>query len=430
MPYGIVSGAKDFLSRGQNSLEEINSSQVATTDANPVSAQIGTPSKLSQLRATFGPAWIVMIADVDAASIVTAAQDGASYGYGLAWFLLVLTIPLFLIQEAAGRIGIATGQGLGEVIRKNYTKRIAILMSLPMAGTDVLSYIAEYAGIAIGFELLGVPVFLSLPVVYIIHLLLVWKKKYVTVEKFLIAISVVFIISYVASLTVRGIHTTSISSFATFSATPPFVYLLAASAGAVVMPFMLFYQASATAEKKTKFLWASRVETLIGAVVSEVIMVVILMATVGVNPASFDINSVGTLYKGLSSVADGYSPYLFAIGMISAAFLALVVISLASAWAVTEATGLGRNRFFWIYLLESLPAVAVPMFFPNLFSLLLNSMVAFTFVLIGPGIILGLVASNRKIMGTNASSTRLKIGYWASLALIVGFGIFAVLTML
>ncbi len=386
-------------------------------------------SRLSELRSTFGPGWIVMIADVDAASIVTAAQDGASYGYGLVWFLLVLAIPLFLIQEAAGRIGIATGQGLGEVIRRHYTKRTAILMSIPMAGTDILSYIAEYAGIAIGFELLGVPVFLSLPVVYVLHISLVWKKRYVTVEKFLIAISAVFILSYVASLTIRGLPLIPLSSFTTFSTAPPFVYLLAASAGAVVMPFMLFYQASATAEKKSKFLWASRLETLVGAVVSEVIMVIILMATVGVNPDSFNISSVSTLTKGLSSVADGYSPILFAIGMIAAAFLALVVISLASAWAVTEAMGLGRNRFFWIYFVESLPALAVPMFFPNLFSLLLNSMVAFTFVLIGPGIILGLIAGNRKIMGTNASSMRLKFGYWLSLSLVVSFGIFAVLAL-
>ena len=93
-----------------------------------------------------------------------------------------------------------------------------------------------------------------------------------------------------------------------FSTAPHFVYLLAATAGAVVMPFMLFYQASATAEKKSKFLWASRFETLVGAVVSEVIMVVILMATVGVDPKSFSLNSVGVLAKGLSSVADGYSP--------------------------------------------------------------------------------------------------------------------------
>ena len=98
------------------------------------------------------------------------------------------------------------------MIRKNYSKTAAIVMSMPMAVTDVLSYIAEYAGIAIGFESLGVPVFLSLPVVYILHILLVWKKKYVTVEKFLIAISAVFILSYIASLFVRGLPTTSVAS--------------------------------------------------------------------------------------------------------------------------------------------------------------------------------------------------------------------------
>ena len=93
---------------------------------------------------SFGPAWIVMIADVDAASILTAAADGAIYGYSLVWFLLLLIAPLFLIQEAAGRIGIATGKGLGEIIRENYSRRIALLTSVPMACTDVLSYVAEF----------------------------------------------------------------------------------------------------------------------------------------------------------------------------------------------------------------------------------------------------------------------------------------------
>ena len=104
-------------------MEENITSQTPPAEAT-LDSHTGKRSRLSELRSTFGPAWIVMIADVDAASIVTAAQDGASYGYGLVWFLLILAIPLFLIQEAAGRIGIATGQGLGEVIRKNYTRGV------------------------------------------------------------------------------------------------------------------------------------------------------------------------------------------------------------------------------------------------------------------------------------------------------------------
>jgi manganese transport protein len=117
------------------------------------SREISGLDRLHTFVHSFGPAWIVMIADVDAASILTAAADGAIYGYSLVWFLIPLTVPLFLVQEAAGRIGVATGKGLGEIIRENYSRRTALLTSVPMACTDILSYVAEFTGIAIGFQL-------------------------------------------------------------------------------------------------------------------------------------------------------------------------------------------------------------------------------------------------------------------------------------
>ncbi len=46
------------------------------------------PDGLRTFVHSFGPAWVVMIADVDAASILIAAADGAQYGYSLVWFLL------------------------------------------------------------------------------------------------------------------------------------------------------------------------------------------------------------------------------------------------------------------------------------------------------------------------------------------------------
>ena len=50
----------------------------------------------------------------------------------------------------SGRIGIATGKGLGEVIRTSYSRRMAVLASVPMSLVDIVSYVAEYTGIAIG----------------------------------------------------------------------------------------------------------------------------------------------------------------------------------------------------------------------------------------------------------------------------------------
>jgi len=383
---------------------------------------LSVPGRLREFMQSFGPAWVVMIADVDAPSILTAAAVGATYGYGLIWFLVLLVVPLFLIQEASGRIGVATGKGLGEVIRSSYSRRIAVLASLPMAVVDVVSYVAEYTGIAVGLGLVGVPPAISMPLVYVAHVGIIRVKKFVAIEKILIAVSTVLILSYAGSLLVRGFHP---SSMLYLSAEPRYLFLLAATAGAVVMPFMLFYQASATAEKGTTRLWAMRTETLIGAFASEIGMIVIVMATAGLS-SSVNFAEPKTLAMALSSIAGAYAPYLFAVGLVSAAFTALVVISLASSWAVVEAMGWQRSNFFWVYVAESIPAVAVPIFYPDLLGLALNMMVVFVFVLAGPGILLGRLASDKKVMGTYVSSNLWKTAYWVSLVSVLCLGVIAV----
>ena len=379
-------------------------------------------SRVREFLQSFGPAWIVMIADVDAPSILTAATAGAVYGYGLAWFFLVLIPPLYIIQEVSGRIGIATGKGLGEVIRTSYSRRMAVLASVPMSLVDIVSYVAEYTGIAIGGELVGIPPLLSMPLAYAAHILIIRRRSYVSIEKLLFAISTVLILAYAGSLLVRGF---SQSSFTYFSSAPSYLFLLAASAGAVVMPFMLFYQASATAEKGAVKLWAMRTETLVGALASEVGMIVIMMATAGLS-TTVSFASPEVLSRALSAIANSYAPDLFAVGLVAAAFLALVVISLASSWAIVEAMGWQKDNFFWVYVAESVPAVAVPIFYPDPLALTLGLMVAFVFVLVGPGVLMGKLASDRRVMGNYVSGAAARVAYWTSLAAIVGLGLVAV----
>jgi manganese transport protein len=362
-----------------------------------------------------------MIADVDAPSVLTAATVGATYSYGLIWFFLLLIVPLFIIQEASGRVGMAAGRGFGEAIRVNYSKRIAILASVPMALVSVVSYIAEYAGIAVGMELIGVPPIVSVPIAYAAYVIVVLRRRYLTTEKALLVVTAVLIVSYAGSLLARGLVP---SSAVCLSADPRYFLLLAACAGAVVMPFMLFYQASATAEKRTTRLWTMRTETLVGAVASEVGMVVIVMATAGLN-SSLSFTDPKALSLALSSIAGSYAPYLFAVGLVAAAFLALVVISLGSSWAVVDAMGWRKSSFLWVYLLESLPAVAIPIVYPEPLPLVLDLMVIFVFVLVGPGVLMGLLASDRRIMGKYTSNGYWKVAYWISIAVVVGFGVAA-----
>ncbi len=381
-------------------------------------------SKWRIMLKVWGPAWLVMIADVDAASVITAAQTGSVYGTKLIWFLLLLIIPLFIIQELAGRVGAVTGKGLGELIRENYSKRIAIFAAVPMALVDIISYVIEYTGAAIGFQILGISPIVSVPIIFIAHILIVYKRKYADAEKPLLIISVLFAISWVVSAFLTARNGIEVTPFY-FSASTGFFFLLAANIGAVIMPFMLFYQASATAEKgiTAKNLWAVRLETSIGAIVSELIMIAIVIATIGVNKDSLDFASPGILSQGLSSVAGRFAPYFFGIGLIAASFIALIVISLGSSWGFVEAMGWGRKNWFKVYLIESIPALVVPMLALNLINMALNLMVLQIAVFVGPAITLGLIASNKKLMGRYYLKGFNKIIYWIFFILIIATGI-------
>ena len=389
-----------------------------------------------------------MIADMDASSTIGAAETGAIFKYGLIWFMILLIIPLYFVQETSGRIGVATEKGLGEVIRDNYSHKIAVITTLPMVLTDVVTYIIEYLGIAIGLSFFGVPIIFSLPIFYIIHLAIVIRRKYGVTESILVAVSAFLIVAFMATLVVRGIKPYDPVYLVP---SPTFLFMLAVNVGAVIMPFMLFFQASATAEKvshvrksnidvdisgdtktrkRSRFtqiaLKSMRMETLFGAVVSEMLMVIVEMAMSGINP-DMDFASIPELSKGLSAIAGVYSPYIFGVGLIGAAFLALVVISLGSAWGFMEALGIKREKSSIVYILESLPAVIIALIIPAalLINTVLDLLVVFVFVLIGPGVLMGIIARNRSIMGDYSTSRKGEIAYWASMIFVLVFGILA-----
>jgi manganese transport protein len=395
---------------------------VVKSSSKTANAFAGLKLHLADVRNVFGPAWLVMMADVDAASVITAMQSGASYKYGLVLILLALIIPLYFIMEVAGRVGATTKKGLGELVRENFSKRLSVILSLPMAITDFLSYVAEYAAMAVGLQIVGIPPIVSLPIIYAIHILIVFKQKYEKAEKYLLGVSLVLLLAYVFFMA-RSMYS-PFYSLVPSKIDKEFLFLVAANVGAVVMPFMLFYQTTATAKKSYHSVKATRTETLIGAIFSEIIMVAIIFASAGLgqNVAISDNNS---LSDAILNLGGTYVAYVFAIGLVAAGFLGLVVISLAGSWGVVEALNLKGNTWFKIYIAESLPAVVLVFFFDNLIGLVLTLMVALIFVLIGPVVAMGILAQNKTLMGTHTLGTFDRMAFWGSVVLVVACGLLA-----
>jgi len=124
-----------------------------------------------------------------------------------------------------------------------------------------------------------------------------------------------------------------------------FRYLVAANIGAVIMPWMIFFQQSAVVDKglRPEHLRAAKWDTALGSVITQLIMAAVLVttaATIRSQPRAEPLTTVG-------QIAQALIPYLgpkagrlvFGLGVIGAASVAIVVTSLAAAWGIGEMTG-------------------------------------------------------------------------------------------
>ena len=394
-----------------------------------------TNEKITAVTKVFGPAWLVMMADVDVASIITALQAGSVWGYRMIFVMIALTVPLFLILDATGRLGAAGGMGLGQAIFRHYGRNTAVLASLPMAVSDFLEYVAEFAGMAIGFTLLHLPVLPGLLFVFVLHAFIVIGRQYREAEAILLPISFILLAVILATAVVfpasgQRLITTGLTPLQPYL-NRKFDYLMAASIGAVIMPWMLYFQSGAAARKSLTIgdIRRQRWVTLVGAVVSELLMSIIVMDGTHIVPAGgfITIDGISREVAGLGS----YATLALGIGFVAAGFLALVVVSLGSAWGVLEGLGLhSRKSFSYVYLTESIPALLIVVLVSNYVELMLNLMVIYTVIVIPSLYFLGRLVTNRNVMGKGAFTSTQTVIYYATATSIVIGGMLGVVSLL
>lgn len=293
-----------------------------------------------------GPGIVVMLADTDAGSIITAAQSGAQSGYRLL-LMQVLMIPiLFVIQELTIRLGVVTGQGHGRAIRQHFGPVWAWLSVSTLLLACVGALITELSGIAGVGALVGIPSWLSMAIVIVGLTVMAYTGSYQTVERMALAVGlfecVFLFVAWKAKPDVAMIFKDAFNVPLTDS---KYLYLVAANIGAVVMPWMVFYQQSAVVEKglTVNDLRVARWDTAIGSVVTQLIMGAVLVAAAATLGRAGSRHSLDTVQQ----IAQALTPFLgktvgtlmFALGMIGAALVATIVVTLTAARTLGEITG-------------------------------------------------------------------------------------------
>ena len=389
-----------------------------------------------------GPAWIVMLADVDAPSVLTAAQAGTQFGDALLLPVVLLIPILYLVQEMTARLGVVTGRGHAELLRERYGVGWAAVAVGSMAVINLLAYVAEFAGIVLGASILGLPAPLAVGLTLLFHSLMVLTGSYRRYERIALLLSVALFTFVVLAFTVHPDPGAVLSglSFAQPLGSRPYLDLVVATVGAVIMPWMIFYQQAATVDKglRVEDLRAARAETLVGALASEVLMaaVVIAAAAAMAGPATAIGTGMGALPLGLARLASGIPAVLIAVGMVGAGLLATVVISLSSAWAWSElfhwphSLNLSVRRapgFYALYLFEVLPAALVALWAQNLVAVVIDAMILNVVVLAIPLAFLVRMAGDRTILGELANGPLRSALCWTVTAGLLAMGLWSVL---
>ena len=140
-------------------------------------------SRWGRFVAVAGPGLVVMLADTDAGSIITAAQSGAQWGYRLLLLQAVLIPILFVVQELTVRLGIVTGQGHGKGIRQHFGPVWAWISVSTLLLACVGALVTELSGIAGVGALIGVPGWTSMTIVVAGLVLMAYTGSYLTVER-------------------------------------------------------------------------------------------------------------------------------------------------------------------------------------------------------------------------------------------------------
>ena len=207
-----------------------------------------------KLLKNIGPGVITGASDDDPSGVVTYSQTGAQYGYRFLWLSLFTTPLMMAVQEMSARIGLVTRQGLGKVIRRHVSRRVAVVLALGLLVVNTINISADLNAMAAVMKLVvpGNAVIFLFGFAILILLLEVFVSyaKYANVLKWL----TLTLFSYVLVVFVTKQDWSAIAwhtVIPTLSGGKESWYLITAILGTTISPYLFFWQASEEVEEES-----------------------------------------------------------------------------------------------------------------------------------------------------------------------------------
>lgn len=300
---------------------------------------------------TIGPGAIVAAAFIGPGTVTTATLAGARFGYALLWALTFSIIATLVLQEMAARLGLVTGLGLGEAVRRRFPAGAARVLAVGLViGAVAVGNAAYETGNLLGAGLGATSVFGATPRVWaavagLVAGALLWRGSYRVVERVLVALVVVMSLVFLATAVVIGPSLGGLVAGAFVPRVPASAGLVVAVGliGTTVVPYNLFLHASVVREKwaGAEDLPVARLDLGVAIILGGVVSMAIV-ATSAAMPGGA-IENAADMAVQLEPLLGRWAGVFFATGLLAAGLTSAITAPLAAAYATAGALDWPRD---------------------------------------------------------------------------------------
>ena len=311
-----------------------------------------------------GPGLVTGASDLDPSCVITATIVGATFQLSLLWAVILCVPMLLALFSVTARIGVETRKGVLDLVRENYGKNIALLLTGFTIVINMAVIIADLMAVSEAFSIvLNVPrAYMVAVIAFSIWYVLIFRD-YRRITKALVIFSLPLYV-YVASafLTAPGLgsllHQVVFPSIASKS---HLVEGVVAVFGSLLTPYIVLWQTSSRSDPEHEPHKAdSYAATLVAAVLGISIMIAAASVLHLKNPADMTVTQAA---QALRPAAGELGTLLFAIGIIGSGLVALPVLVASMCYDLAQSMGwrYGLSEHPWeaksFYLLISVSMI-------------------------------------------------------------------------
>lgn len=318
----------------------------------------------------FGPSTLVAAAFIGPGTVTVCTLAGAQSGFGLLWALLFSTLATVFLQEMSARLGLISGSGLGEALRRELQApgirlagTVLVLSALVVGNAAYEGGNLSGAGLGLGEILPGMPSELRAVLIGAVAFVVLLTGNSRLVERVLIWLVLSMSALFLATaLMLRPALGGILEGLFTPAAEADNLLLVVGLIGTTVVPYNLFLHASSVQRKwkRAEDLRALRVENAVSIFLGGLIsMSIVISSAVAFQGRSGELATAAGMAVQLEPLLGPWARYAFAAGFFAAGLTSALTAPLAAAYAARGILGWSnswsdwRFRTVWMAILAS-----------------------------------------------------------------------------